>query len=239
MPTTTDAAADLLSLTGKIESALRERHHLERVHGLGPVARAAIEAGDTTAQFYTNVLWHLSAQQDSLSHTRDSTGTPPTLPGITLLSQARRVLQEIHQPTPAIRLASSAIVRASSGDALGPWVAQMRGRSFSQLPVYDSGVFAGLLTTNSIARWLAQHLDESGDAVIENARVRDVLPFTEGHEHVHFAGPETTAAEVVALLRNPRPPTAVMLTASGKAFGPPLGLLVSADLPEFVATLNF
>lgn len=238
MPMTTDVAADLLSLTEKIEQALRERHHLDRLHGLGPVARAAIEAEDATAQFYATVLWHLGAQQDVLGRSREVSGTAPTLPGTALLAQARRVLQEIHQPTPAIRLASSAIVRASSADALGPWTAQMRSRAFSQLPVYDKGVFAGLLTTNSVARWLAEHLDEAGDAIIENARVRDVLPFAEPHEHVHFVGPHTTAAEVVALLRSLRPPTAIVLTSSGRSTDPPLGILVAADLPELIEALN-
>jgi len=235
--TTPDAAAALLELCADIEHTLRDRHRLARVHGLRDVLHEAHSAGDPSVVFYRESLLGLAELHGVVLRSRDGGGTPVAPPLPETIARAERLAQEIARPTPALRFASSALSRASSGEALGPRLVEMRRRDFSQVPVYDAGVFAGLLTTNAVARWLADQLDDRGDAIVEDVHVRDVLPYVEEHEVARFVSQHTAACEVVAMLLGERPPLAVILTTHGRESEPPLGLLVTADLPELLAAL--
>jgi predicted transcriptional regulator len=55
----------------------------------------------------------------------------------------------------------------------------MYRNDFSQIPVYNDKRYLGLLTTNTVARWLADQL-ERHDGLAEDAPIRDVLAFAEG-----------------------------------------------------------
>jgi len=235
--TTHDTAATFLDLCAAIESALRDRHGLDRVHGLRDVVHEASVAGDVSVTYYREHLLGLAELHGVVLRSRDGSGAHVAPPLPDTIARAERIAQEITQPTPALRFASSAMSRAASSDALGPRLAEMRRRDFSQVPVYDGGVFAGLLTTNAVARWLADQLDERGDAIVEDVHVRDVLPYVEEHEVAWFVPQHTPACEVVSVLLGERPPLAVILTASGRDTEPPLGLVVAADLPELLAAL--
>ncbi|SNT16233.1 hypothetical protein SAMN06309944_2343 [Micrococcales bacterium KH10] len=239
MPTSTEQlTADLIDATDAIEAALREQHRLESLHGLGAVTRATIALGDPIVRYYGVDLWRLAAHREAVTHEHVEASSARGVLDEAVVTRAKRLLQEITQPTPAIRIASSAIMRATSADSLGIWLRQMRERDISQIPVYDRGVFAGLLTTNAVARWLAGQIDERGDALIESALVRHVLPHVEPAETVAFLPKEVSAAQVVALLRSANPPAAIILTASGRDVDPPQGLMVAADLQELDDALS-
>ncbi|GAA2515492.1 hypothetical protein [Rarobacter incanus] len=238
MGTRTDQlATSLIAATDAIERELAARCELDRVHGLGPVTRAAIAAGDPVATYYATALWRLTAHREAATHEHLDIADPLGVLSESVVHRAERILQEIVRPSRAVRLAASAIARAASADPLGRWLTIMRSRDISQLPVYDRGTFAGLLTTNGVARWLADHVDENGDALIESARVRDVLPFTEVTETVEFYPVTASVAQILAVLRRVDAPKAVILTASGRDVDPPQGILVRADLGELEAAL--
>lgn len=228
-------ASTLLDFTDRIESALRERHNLDGVHGLATVIRESIARDDSTVQFYAEPLSALAEIHDVVA---SASGTPAAPPLPETIAIAERIWREIIQPTPAIRLASSAITRAASSDSLSSILQEMRERAFSQIPVYDRGLFAGLLTTNAVARWLSQAFETDGSLVIEEAFVRDVLPHLESHEVPRFIPKATPATAATAMLLEPRPPLMLILTESGRDVDPPLGVLVAADLPELLETLN-
>ncbi|GAA2245173.1 hypothetical protein GCM10010401_18090 [Rarobacter faecitabidus] len=230
-------ASELIAATDAIEAELRAGNDLERVHGLGAVTRAAIAAGDPVATHYGIDLWRLSSHRESVAHQHHDAPDPMGILDGNVVARAERILQEIRRPSRAIRFASSAIARAASGDALGPWLAVMREREISQIPVYDNGTFAGLLTTNGIARWLALHVDDNGDALIEEARVRDVLSHVESYEVAVFLPVTVSVAEAIATLSPAAGPKVVILTASGRDTDPPQGLLVRSDLGELQEAL--
>jgi len=235
---TQDVATALIERCARIETVLRERHTITQSHGLRAVTHDAVAAGDPGATFYSEQLLALAELHDVVLRSRTGNGAPVAPPLPETIARADRLLQELEHPAPARRFAASALSRATSGEALGPRLAEMRSRDFSQVPVYDAGVFAGLLTTNAVARWLADQLDERGDALIDDARVRDVLPYAEEHEVAWFVPEGTPASRVVTALLDQRPPLAVILTASGRDSDPPLGLLVAADLPELLEALT-
>ena len=72
---------------------------------------------------------------------------------------------------------------------------------YSQIPIYDSGTFTALLTTNAIARWVAADLGDDG--AIGAASVSTVLAMTERKDRAEFLPRNATAQEVVDALTEP------------------------------------
>lgn len=96
---------------------------------------------------------------------------------------------------------------------------------YSQLPVYDDGGYAGILTTNAIARWLAAQLAGTG-GIAEAESVGHVLAFAEQHEHACHVPRSITAADAVHQLskggHEGKPLTALIVTKTGNPSEEPL-----------------
>jgi hypothetical protein len=116
----------------------------------------------------------------------------------------------------------------------------VREFDYSQLPVYDDGNYRGLLTTNAIARWLADQMT-STDGLAESESVRLVLGFAEQQERALHVPRTITAADAIHQLsrggRAGKPVTALIITHSGKVTELPLAIVVADDLPALYAAL--
>lgn len=129
------------------------------------------------------------------------------------------------------------MLTASPQNPLRETLIEMAGRSFSQLPVYQSGKYIGLVTTNAVARWLASEIDEAGELLSEGTTVGHVLDFAEGYERAVHVARRTSVASVIETLMRPNPPVAVIVTESGGTAEKPLGVFVSTDLAYLLRTL--
>lgn len=132
--------------------------------------------------------------------------------------------------------------RSSGRTRPGRRGAAARARSrLLAVSVYDHSAYVGLLTTNTIARWLAAQLSSSG-GLAEAESVGQVLAFAEPHEGARH-GPRTiTAADAVFQLssegRTGRTVTALIITERGQPAEKPLALVVDDDLPALLKALE-
>jgi CBS domain-containing protein len=114
-------------------------------------------------------------------------------------------------------------------------LALVRDEDFSQIPIYDDGTYVSLLTTNTVARWLADQMHRH-DGLAEDATIAEVLQFQE-EERVRHVARDVPAREVVneyaACAAEGRPLSAVIISHSGSPSEAPLGLVVPEDLAFF------
>ena len=112
----------------------------------------------------------------------------------------------------------------------------MHDNSFSQLPVHDGEKLVGLLTGETIARWLAARLD-GGVGILEEEPVRKVLEHQEAAGYVLVAQAATVFDGLKAFDQSLRSGTAlqaVIVTANGQATETPLGIVTPSDIPGLV-----
>lgn len=120
----------------------------------------------------------------------------------------------------------------------------VRRHDYSQFPVYDGRRFAGLLTTNCVARWMAHSLNASGlsTTVSGHETVGVVLAFAEPHDRAAHVASDATAAEVVDTLSTASPdgyrPAALIVTKHGGADESPVAVIVDFDLPQLNSALR-
>jgi CBS domain-containing protein/transcriptional regulator with XRE-family HTH domain len=132
-------------------------------------------------------------------------------------------------------LVGSEVMTAEADERIGPVVERMYQRAYSQVPVYRGENLVGVLTAETIARWLGSAQRGSREA-LEHATVSGALGLAESERPFLLAPPSTTVREVLLLfekaIKEGQPLTAVILTGDGSAIGRPLGIVTAADLPR-------
>lgn len=108
----------------------------------------------------------------------------------------------------------------------------IRTTQISQFPIYDQGRFVDLLTTNTIARWVANDLDDNDH--LDAISVAEVLHYAESNDRAVFLPRDVTAQEVLDALTTPAKdgslPRAALLTEHGKKSQRPIRVVGGSDM---------
>jgi hypothetical protein len=179
--------------------------------------------------------------RNAISHSRYYDGRPIAEPVEEVVQQIERLREQIKTPPRALTvLGPMKVCIAGPDDLIGEILKYVRRFDYSQLPVYDDGRYVALLTTNAVARWLANQL-AMNEGLAEEERVARVLEFSEPHEQAVLLPRSSTAADAIDRLSRGgpggRPAAALIITDSGKATEKPLAVIVADDLPRLTAAL--
>lgn len=128
---------------------------------------------------------------------------------------------------------------AAPKEEVGAVAKVMRDGDFSQIPVYDQTRFVGLLTAETVTRWLAAMLAD-GVGLVEDAPVGDVLLHTEdpAHHCMFLARSSTVFDALDAFERHGAQGwslDAILLTHSGGPDQVPLAIITTFDMPTLIA----
>ena len=141
----------------------------------------------------------------------------------------------VSQPPTIESLGTIPVVTCSPSDPIGKAAKAMFEGKFSQLPVYHYEKCIGLLTSETIARWIAAKFQPNLD-ILEEAPVEQVLLYKEEDSVYQFISRKTPIADVVALFdrtaHSGKSLDAVIITHSGKPDQQPLHILTVYDLPR-------
>lgn len=151
------------------------------------------------------------------------------------VQKIERIAQLISQP-PALRnFINSKIYTLDTDESVGAAVHALFVNEFSQAPVFNKGEFFGLLTANTITRWLGANVSDEIFS-LEETKLSKVLEYTEDLNHVLFIRVDLTVFEVLELFHKftekGKRLEAILITQSGKPTESILGMLTIWDLPR-------
>jgi len=113
-------------------------------------------------------------------------------------------------------------------------------RSFSQIPIYDAREFVGLLTTNTVARWLGACVKDDVFSLAETP-ITLVLDYTEDQDNHTFLSRSATLFEVLERFQyyetRGKRLEAILITHNGRRAEFVLGIITTWDLPKIYETL--
>lgn len=230
-----ESANEFIGLCTDLEAALK---HLgaKDAQGLGDAVR--LLGNNRIVARYRSALSSFATLRNAIAHERYRDGTPIAVPLPETIQEARKVLHELNTPTPAFGFSSVPLV-ADEDDALRDCLVRMSEKDISQVPVRDrEGGYRCILTTNAVARWLADRLDERGDVLVENVRVADVVSFLESHEVARFVPRGVSAVDAIHFLTQDNPPVALLITETGKPAESILRVLARSDVPAMQEALQ-
>jgi len=201
--------------------AMLDEYRLERARHLRP-------------QQYRELL-PLVDLRNALTHGQRLNDEPLAEPTEAAVSAIRRLRGELLGPklVLAVLKRRDRPVTVAPGESVRRALDTMYENDFSQVPVYDGSTYVGLLTTNTVARWVADQMRRH-DGLAEDAPVGETLTFSEDIERVEHLPRGVTTTEAVwrfaTAAEEGRPLTTLLVTDSGKRTETPLGIVVAEDL---------
>ncbi|MGX7728650.1 CBS domain-containing protein [Rhodococcus sp. 2H158] len=179
--------------------------------------------------------------RNALVHHDYHGGRPVADPVPEIVEAIERLRDKIISPPTVLHvLPQRPLASFGLDDPLRSVLEEIRRHDYSQFPIYDDRTYRGLLTTNCIARWLAHRL--ATDEIVEGETVGAALEFVEPHDRAVHLSRKTTVPQAIKKLSPPAdgglPPTALIITHSGKPHESPLSLVVADDLPVLVAAMG-
>lgn len=238
---TSGQADRFINAFNEIEGQLRRKLHaddgvpfLELVVGYQHRDRPAASQVDALKAF--------ARLRNAIQHSRYYDGKPIAEPVLEIVERVEKLSEQIvHPPTAYAQFRGQRPTVFAHTAAISDVLAAIREFDFSQFPIYDeSGRYEGMLTTNCIARWLADRL--AVDGLVESQPISTVMTFAEIHETGKFLPRTASAAEAIGRLA-PRqdgilPPIALIITETGRHEEKPLAIIVAGDLPTLTAALD-
>jgi len=111
---------------------------------------------------------------------------------------------------------------------------------FSQFPVYDKGIYVGLLTTNSISLWVSNTISISGEIVedINQVTAEEILKFNEVFDDAFFVRKDITVNEFLDLMSNRSNTKIWIMTEDGKKNIKPLRLITPYDYDLIINSIT-
>lgn len=234
-----EAARKFLDAYADIEATLERAHGLgSDVRGLGDVVRQT-RSKNAVVRRYGNHLSAFRELHNAISHNRYRDGAPIATPLPETVSAVQRVRDELMRPTVVgSRVRKSDLYKVGLHDGVQDHLSNMLDRSYSQAPVFDESGYAGLLTTNAIARWVAHAMDERGDVLLEGATVQTVMRWAEEHEQAELVARTLSIAAALEKLQSPDSPRVLLVPQIGQPSEEPLGMLVALDAPRLLEELR-
>ena len=130
-----------------------------------------------------------------------------------------------------LSIASSPVVTVSWNDSIHHAYQLMRKMNTSKIPVYQDGVYAGLVTMEEVAGWALENRNET-DCV-------ETILTERKNERVLFVkknvGLQAVMRSYEYSLKHGTTLLAILITEHGSAKEKPLGIITVADLPKLMS----
>jgi hypothetical protein len=224
-----------------IESHLRKALSVDGGRTMNSLLTPAMDQGLLTPQ-QRQVLDPLVKLRNAISHGPYRNGRRVADPVEEVVEEIERLHWQVFTPPLAGSVLGAQQVVTFQDDApLEVLLRAVKQDNYSQFPIYSGTAYVGLLTTNAVARWLAQQMTEGGP-VSANAPLASILTFREKDEKEAFLPADATAASVVRALSasddGDPPHLAVILTTTGQRDEAPIALAVADDLHLLVPAIT-
>jgi CBS domain-containing protein len=192
---------------------------------------------------YLSALQMYASLRNAIDHNSHRGSYPIAEPIPDLVDEIKRLRALIRTPPKAIGvLPEMEVCSVDLSDPLSAALEHVRRFDFSQLPVYDGNRYFGILTSNTIARWLAAEIDDS-PGQHRDAPVHEVLNFREQGDCAVLVTPTLTVPDAIHQLAHGGPDgvpaNALIVTQNGRETDRPMRVIVVYDLPELSAALKF
>lgn len=224
-----------------IETYLRSTMQAKQGTPFIELARAHARAQKLPSE-QLDALRTFASLRNAIAHGRYYDGQPIAEPAPKVVDEIEKLLMQLTSPPRVLEvLEPKNVCLVHPEQHIGQALEYVRQFDYSQIPVYGESGYFGILTTNSIARWLAERLD--GKRILTSALVQDVLSFSEVTDRAVFADRNVTAAEAVDVLTRTNfdelSASALIISEHGLKTDEPVRVVVMFDLPILHASLRF
>lgn len=156
-------------------------------------------------------------------------------PSAEAMIEIKRICNALEKPAKVYDIVEKDLIMVSKRNDLAQGLRLMKKHNYSQLPVYDGSGFAGMLTGNTVTRWMTDHMDDQDDLMqsLNDVSLEEVLKYSEQRDQVKFIPRHMMVKELLAMMvEEPSQSGLYIITQKGKSNEKPLALVTPEDYME-------
>ena len=166
---------------------------------------------------------------------------PLAFPCESTVQRIQVIRDELLSPVKLVDLFRHPVETCSPTDPIGVATKKMHDGSFSQLPVYSGNTLIGVLSSETVARWLAAQLAD-GQGILEERAVEEVMRHEEGTHSYVVMGRSATVDDALSefddQMHAGRVLDAIILTHNGSKKERPVGIVTATDQPKLHSAIR-
>lgn len=157
------------------------------------------------------------------------------------VTDLQRIESTLSDPAKLIPKFAIDVISREMNDSIGSAVTDMRHGAFSQIPITKDGRVVAVLTSETVARWLAAELDNE-IVSLKDTPIESVLNHTEDEDYYCFLKRDQTLHDALEIFENyasrGKVLDAVLISHNGRPEDKLLGMLTVFDLPKILDELG-
>lgn len=230
-----------LEAFNRIEKYLRKRTRSERWEGFYQLIRKASQFIPAVRE-YGDDLKEFADLRNAIVHERTD-GRVIAEPHEWVVNKIEKLADLILRPPKVIPHFQRRVLSLSDREPIASAIKAMYEHDYSQIPIVGNGTFAGLLTSNTIVRWLGARSNRGtvGPNQMETP-IADVLRYSEYADNYRFVSRDTTLFEVLEYFQDYEQKgkrlDALLITHHGKSTESFLGIITVWDFPRVYQSLK-
>ena len=156
------------------------------------------------------------------------------------VAELKKIYDKISTPKKMIEICNHSVKTLSPNDSLSEALSLMNKHDFSQVPIYDNGVFVGMLNPTAISTWMGKIM-LNGSINISEVIIKDVLVHKRTSRITLFRPKDVDVYEVLEIYKEYAIKTdridAIIITENGKKTDKPLTIVTDHDILEIVESV--
>lgn len=235
-----DPSSRFLAAFDDIENWMRHKLDAKEGDEFGLLLRR-MEGINAEVRRHAPELKRLARLRNLITHNHSQV-RPLAVPTTISIERVEALGKQFLSPPLLLSLAAKPVEQCHPTDPLGRCVKKMHDGVFSQLPIYDGDKYSGLLTAETIARWLATFFLGDGKGIVDEQTVTQVMKYQEDSVNAEFMARTATVAEGLAafdnFLHRGKRLEALLLTNNGRQTETLLGIVTIHDIPKLNQAIN-
>ncbi|WP_207694944.1 CBS domain-containing protein [Enterococcus sp. DIV0212c] len=224
-----ERAEEFLSSFNRIEKWFREQLNNPTSMGFSEMVRRLARKKDSQITLFQDDLLQMAQLRNAIVHERISTDFVIAEPNDWAVQRMQEIEQALISPEKVLPRFSKKVTGFDVNISIKEILSIVARKQYSQFPIYDDGVFKGLITVRGIGIWLAIE-SSKGDIHLEDRKASELLVNNYKGSNYQFVSKETTVFQVEEMFVTQVRLEAILITKDGNPNGSLLGIIRPRDL---------
>lgn len=224
-----ERAEEFLSSFNRIEKWFREQLNNPTNMGFSEMVRRLSRKKDSHIPLFQDDLLQMAQLRNAIVHEQISTDFVIAEPNEWAVNRMREIEQALISPEKVLPKFAKKVTEFDINISIKDILAIVARKQYSQFPIYDAGIFKGLITVRGLGIWLAVE-SSKGDIQLEGRKAAELLVSNYKGSNYQFVGKDTTVFQVEELFVTQVRLEAILITKDGNPNGSLLGIIRPRDL---------
>lgn len=224
-----ERAEEFLSSFNRIEKWFREQLNNPTNMGFSEMVRRLSRKKDSHIPLFQDDLLQMAQLRNAIVHEQISTDFVIAEPNEWAMNRMREIEQALISPEKVLPKFAKKVTGFDINISIKDILAIVARKQYSQFPIYDAGIFKGLITVRGLGIWLAVE-SSKGDIQLEGRKAAELLVSNYKGSNYQFVGKEATVFQVEEMFVTQVRLEAILITKDGNPNGSLLGIIRPRDL---------